>query len=130
MMLIGWVSGYILTQHIGNERVKGIEGSTERNSIGLAAKFKEFLGDVKELSARTASYDDVVKAAKEISASCVKDWSFRDIFNNDDESIRAELVDIMRVNEKTSRDRREPGEALRPWSLQNENDPFFTIVFD
>lgn len=51
----------------------------EQSSTDLAANFKKFFDYVNKLH---VLYNDIVTSATQISASCVKDQSFRRIFDN------------------------------------------------
>lgn len=100
----------------------------QKDQITLAKSFKQFLENATE---RKNFCGKIVNFARNISESCVKDRTFRRIFDEPDECIRRHLEESKcqpMKNFQTAIDRFEA--SLQLWDLLNENDPFFTIVFD
>ena len=63
-----------------NKLTKGwMKDYIEQSSTDLAANFEKFFDDVNKLH---VLYNNIVTSATQISASCVKDQSFRRIFDN------------------------------------------------
>lgn len=100
----------------------------QHSSIELAGNFREFLGDVNKVQ---MFYDDIVASARQISASCVEDQTFRHIFNNHNENIRRELEQpSCEPLEELHKAVKNFEKTLECWHLQHKDDPFFTVVFD
>ena len=102
-------------------------------SAALASKFQKFLGNVNNPSPRIEFYKKIVASAKDISVSCVADPSFRQIFDDQDESLRKKLdksqCNSLRQFRAAVNDLQD---TVKLWRqvFENENDPLFTLVFD
>ena len=78
-------------------------------------------------------YKKIVASARDIAFSCVAEPSFRQIFDDQDQSIRKKLgdssCDSMRQLRTAFNDLQD---AVKPWrqAFENQHDPLFTLVFD
>lgn len=119
-------------------RLPGSEKITEWNPINsysavLAWNFQIFLGNVNSPSPRAEFYEKIVNSAKDISVSCVADPSFRQLFDNQEGSIRKKPEESQCQPLRQFRAAFEDlQEDVKPWrqAFENENDPLFTLVFD